>query len=106
MNVVYKYNLSSVEHLIPEGFTPVHAGVDPNGDVCVWAEVNPAAAPQAVRFFVVATGAPVIEGHWTHVATYIDDPFVWHVYYEIDPDLIQDVAEDMANLAAQVLRGE
>lgn len=61
------------------------AGKDPaSGDPAIWVEVPTPAEAVARAFVVVATGQK-IEGdggfpYDLHVGSYIDAPYVWHIY--------------------------
>lgn len=46
---------------------------------CLWVEVDPDNLTIPTKFTVVGTGDPVPEGYeW--VATFQDNPFIWHLY--------------------------
>lgn len=51
-----------------------------DGELFLWAEVDPA-APTSIRGFVVhGTGHPVLLEATDYLGTAFDGPFVWHVY--------------------------
>ena len=84
--VIYKFPI--LANLISKPMTQMplykvlHVGYDPGGRPCVWAEVVPSCTSAYDTFVrIVGTGEPVPEGA-DHIGTYIEGPFVWHVYME------------------------
>lgn len=62
---------------------PIHVGLDPSGQPCVWYESSPEHPHQSLR--VVGTGHLVPTG-WLHVGSFINPPlFVWHIYRRPTP---------------------
>jgi hypothetical protein len=64
---VWKYPLSIVdmnELKVPHGAQFLHVGVDPAGDLCLWARVNTSSPEIPARVYVVGTAYP----------------YVWHVF--------------------------
>ena len=58
----------------------VHVGPDPQGVPCVWVEHgHDSVHPTNLRLEIVGTGERVPRD-MTHVGTFIDGRFVWHVY--------------------------
>lgn len=54
-----------------------------DGDVHVWAAVDPAAPKVPAQFRLVATGSTV-DPSWCHLGTVLDRGYVWHVFAESD----------------------
>lgn len=93
MRVVYKYPLlSSGPTLLElEGGNPkvLFVGGDPNGEICLWAEVGVQTfsetsgkfGPAVTRVEVVfiGTGHEVPDGY-TYINSVNQGPFVWHFY--------------------------
>lgn len=71
----------SPEITMPAGAKIVHVAQQRVGDVVtLWAEVNPDARVRETRYFaIIGTGHPIPDGY-EHVGTWLDDPFVWHLY--------------------------
>lgn len=78
MRTVYKYALSE-SHKIPHSAKLVHAGRDPEGELCAWFEVDTNNNCETIAFQVIGTGHEVPAGA-RHVLSTIDGPFVWHFY--------------------------
>jgi hypothetical protein len=52
-----------------------------DGEVHVWAAVDPSTALQPVWFHLVGTGGEV-DPKWYHLGTVIDGIYVWHIFSE------------------------
>ena len=81
MITVYKYALprqAAFSIPLPEGWKPVLCEQQ-DGVVCLWAIVDTANPSFDVYFQRVPTGGVVPAG-CSHVASYQDPPFVWHLY--------------------------
>ena len=85
MNTIYKYEitegmvLSGAVKLHGEKATIRHFGLDPNGMLCVWAEVETTAKPVVHRLWIVGTGHQIPEGT-RHVMSCLDRGYVWHLF--------------------------
>ena len=79
MNVIYKYKLCGPTIRVPQGALILSAGLDPAGDICVWARVNPDEPKVSTNIHVVGTGQEVPEGA-VFVGTILHGPWVWHVF--------------------------
>ncbi len=69
----------------PGAYKILHAGPDPTGQVCVWAAVmpdRPQMADNFARVLVAGTGHDIGEPFRAehHIGSYVDGPFVWHVF--------------------------
>lgn len=84
MLTVYKYPLlfSSAPQLVkmPRDSSVVEVGLDAVRTVCIWAEVDTAAPIVTVPVRIFPTGAEVLGAGFTHIGTFFDGPYVWHVY--------------------------
>lgn len=70
-----------VKIAVPSGAKPMHVGLDPHKQPCVWCEVDTDAAPSELDVFIVGTGHPVEMGiRGAYFASFNQGPFVWHVY--------------------------
>lgn len=61
----------------------IHAGVDPNGQPCIWAEVDSSLSSIPVAIRLVGTGWDIGESldEFRHVGSFVAGGcFVWHVY--------------------------
>ena len=56
----------------------VHVGHDPAGQACIWVD-GPDDEARWRRFQLRGTGHQVGD-NWTHVGTFVEGPFTWHVY--------------------------
>ena len=56
-----------------------HFGRDPNGMLCVWAEVESTAKTVVHRLWIVGTGDQIPEGT-RHVMSCLDRRYVWHLF--------------------------
>ncbi len=86
MKTIYKYPLREKFHQdVPTTLRPLYVGLDPTGDPCLWVEVDIEVNPKGrLTTTIVGTGQPV-DSTKTYAGTYLDGPFVWHVYYEHRP---------------------
>lgn len=80
---------------IPAGARILSVDIDPSGNPCVWALVDPE-APRARRILmVVGTGWPLPdESHaWTFVGTFVqrDQGLVFHVFEAGEPAPEEDI---------------
>jgi len=81
---VYKYRFEPADHfdlLLPKGARVLKA--DKQQDTyCLWALVDPDARDQVRHFRWAGTGHDIEEPpeNLRHVHTFIDGPFVWHVF--------------------------
>lgn len=81
MKTIYKYPIQiDKEHeiLTVEGAEIIHIGLDPNGKPCIWCEVEIINKPEKWEIAVIGTGHTVPDGK--HVGSFVDAPFMWHVY--------------------------
>ena len=79
MRTVWKFplNFGMTEIEVGADARVVHVGLDPQDAPRVWVEHTHPGPRTTMRLSMVGTGYPV-EG--THVGTFFDGPFVWHVY--------------------------
>jgi hypothetical protein len=56
------------------------AGVD--GEICLWALVDPAEEKGTRYFWIYGTGHPISPGatHTNYLGTAVLEPYVWHVF--------------------------
>lgn len=79
---IYKYRFEISDDVrieLPAGAEVLHAEMQ-HGEPTLWVKVNPKAV-KIVRFFrVVGTGQLFDDDRLTHVATFQQPPFVWHMF--------------------------
>lgn len=83
MNTVWKFPIEIIAVqgvMMPPRAEIIHAGLDPAGDPCVWARVNPTTEKVERSICVTGTGGPIPEGENRHVGSFTHGPFVWHVW--------------------------
>lgn len=67
---------------VPDNPKVLHVGLDPEGTPCLWCQVLTTNERVKLPVSVVGTGHPVPQGR-AHRGSFIDGPFVWHVYTPI-----------------------
>lgn len=85
MKTVYKYRIrvTDVQTLkMPMGWKPLHVGIDPIGDFCLWALVDTEALELEQDIYVHGTGHPVGENE-EYIGSDVQGRFVWHVFRQI-----------------------
>jgi hypothetical protein len=71
---------------IPQGGSVLCADIDPIGDPCLWALVDPEKESEGRRFVVYGTGQEVANAHiLSHISTCKAGPFVWHIFEIMAP---------------------
>lgn len=66
--------------MLPPHNKVIHAGLDPSGTPCIWAEVDTSTPAAYLHpFFVRGTGHEVPENA-KHIGSFVDGGFVWHIY--------------------------
>ena len=83
--IIYKYQISRTSRsvMMPEKAVPVHAGIGPDGNCCIWAQVDPNAFLVKKKIRIVGTGEDYGE-EWLHAFTWVDSVFVWHLLLHKD----------------------
>lgn len=59
---------------------PIHAGLDPQGEPCIWAEVDTNDVQVSRLIILAATGGDLPSDDWKHLSTFNHGEFVWHAY--------------------------
>lgn len=83
MRTIYKYEIEILDIQAispPFGARFIHAGLDPQQQPCLWAEVETENCPEPIAVFVVGTGNPIPQKAVHHVGSFNQGPFVWHIY--------------------------
>ena len=90
MKTIWKFpiEIADVQEIMAPGGSTVsinYVGLDPTGTPCIWCEVEPAKPKSALKIYVVGTGHPIPEDGGRFVGTFVQPPFVWHVYADVLP---------------------
>lgn len=87
MKQVWKWSLREAQNasdqriVMPKGAKLLRVGIDPQGDECVWAEVDPNSDTVVDRRIIVAGTGQNIPPEAIYVGTINDGRyFMWHVY--------------------------
>lgn len=85
MKTVYKYRLPEGGLRVvsmPKGAKRLHLGLDPCGDLCLWAEVDTAAESEMWMVVAMGTGWPLDEVSDMEYWGTINDGccYMWHYY--------------------------
>jgi len=83
MTRIYKYPISITQNqeiLAPQGAQVIHAGLDPQGNPCVWAIVDPRNEDQPITILLYGTGWQMSEAPGRHIGTINHGPMMWHVF--------------------------
>jgi hypothetical protein len=85
MRSIFKYQLhvGGVTHQIPAASSVRYLGRDPSGEPCAWVELDPDNTTDRVtkEFTVFGTGHLIPDDAGEYVGTFVESPFVWHVYW-------------------------
>lgn len=65
---------------VPESARIIHGGLDPSGAVCVWIEQEQGHTPKIELRFVIQKSETPFVFNARHVATFVKDWFVGHIY--------------------------
>lgn len=93
MLTVYKYavapSLETIDLDIPGGGPIISAGIDPGGNVCVWAMVDTDEPEEKVRILCVGTGWPLDAimneeaNGLNFIGTVKEGIYMWHLFQEV-----------------------
>ena len=89
MRTIYKYPIKITDRQqieFPVDVKFLHAGLDPQGVPCVWAEIgtDETETHPIVILVVGGTGNTIPEGsrnEYQHLGSFVQGPYMWHVYY-------------------------
>ena len=83
-NTIWKFPLKAEETQaieMPVGARILSAGMDPQGTLCVWAEVEPFKDLTEFRkVWVIGTGHTLGPDNPRFLGSVLMGPFIWHVY--------------------------
>lgn len=83
MKTIFKYSLALIDEQevqMPGSPELFKVGLDPAGELCVWALVDPKQPQRLQKFFVVGTGYPVPRDAHNWIGRVNQGAFVWHVF--------------------------
>lgn len=83
MHTVWKFPIQILDVqdvMMPPHAEIIHAGLDPQGQPCVWARVKPTDVKVERGVYLTGTGTPIPDGDNRHVGSFTHGPFVWHVW--------------------------
>ena len=83
MKRIFKYPIqiiSEQEIEMPQGAEVIHAGLDPQGLMCIWAIVDPRNEAEPVSILVYGTGESMPFDPAKHISSFQDGQFMWHVF--------------------------
>ena len=78
---------------MPEGAQIIHVGQQREGNITLWAIVNPDAPMLRITFQIVGTGNPMPYPLGGYIGTVHSDPFVWHVFHLLAMEIISEKVE-------------
>lgn len=85
MKTIYKYPIKIQdfqEVRVLKGGVPIHAGLDPQAQLCVWCEVDASKeATEPLHIFVIGTGHSIPDRARIHLGSFVQGLFVWHIYH-------------------------
>lgn len=91
MRTIHKFDVAiggEVTHWLPADAKVVHAAMQ-KGIPCIWVELEAYNRRRAYRKFrVFGTGEAIPTGV-SHVGTFFDGPFVWHVYEQREEAVVE-----------------
>lgn len=86
MKTIYKEPLTITDKqtfVCPGKFLAVtHVGLDPQGVPCIWFALERGYPDTKITVYVVGTGHPLPDGNCMHVGSFVQSPFVWHIFIE------------------------
>jgi hypothetical protein len=82
MRTIFKYPLEITDKqtIRMKCVSILHVGLDPSKRPCLWAEVETDAIESGVDIYVVGTGNPLPDLAEYHIGSFVQGPFVRHVY--------------------------
>ncbi len=89
--VIYKYEIPLKDETVltlPHIHWPLSVGLDAEGHLCMWAEVETDQSPSDLAYRkvkVVGTGHAGVpdDTEYYFLGTVLQTPYVWHIYLEI-----------------------
>lgn len=82
LRTIWKFPLNDSDRQtisLPLDYRIMSAGLDPDGDLCIWAAVDPDAKRIDVEICIVGTGR-AMPRLGDFIGTVLCDRFVWHIF--------------------------
>lgn len=77
----YPLEIKPVQTLeIPAFAKIIHAGLDPQGVPCIWAQVHRNESKEYRQVCITPTGGDVLSGFDEHLGSFVQGEFMWHVF--------------------------
>jgi len=84
MQTIYKYpfGITDIQTVdLPINHKILHVGLDPQGTPCLWAIVDSEQTQTNPKvLFVVGTGHPMPTVPVSHLGSFAQGPFMWHIF--------------------------
>lgn len=83
MHTIYKYPLKVTDTQgveVPNDAYPIHVGLDPVGDLCIWCRVDPNRIRRKMTVRIFGTGHPIDDTTLVFVGTVKMTNFMWHIF--------------------------
>ncbi len=82
MRAIWKFKLLMIDHQIISGLglTPMSAGLDPQGDLCLWGSVDDEGSPVKIEIAIRGTGRGMPPARFKFLETVKDGSFMWHIF--------------------------
>ncbi len=83
MRTVWKFpiEITDVQEIeIPKGAKIIFVGAQRGFYPCIWAEVDSDNKKEKIPIYVVGTGNPIPKKAVTHIGSFFQESFVWHIY--------------------------
>lgn len=102
METVWKFKINPSLEIqtieMPAWSHVLYFGEDPNGELCIWAQVDPVLACEPRTFYCMGTGWDMPEDcAWNWVGTARQGPYMWHLFEVMRYDETPDWAIEIIN---------
>ena len=102
METVWKFKINPSSEIqtieMPVWSHILYFGEDPNGELCIWAQVNPVLEYESRSFYCIGTGWDMSEDYmWNWVGTARQGSYMWHLFEVTRYDETPDWAIDIIN---------
>lgn len=78
-HAIHKFFIDDIVRM-PQGAELLSVGLDPQGRQCVWAKVDQQAPMVSRRIRIYGTGHECNMPTSKFIGTFVEGPFVWHVF--------------------------
>ena len=83
MTKIFKYPIKiqqKQEISVPIGVVPIHVGLDPTGEPCIWCVVEIGRPTIDMSIIIIGTGHEMPSEIKVHIGSFVQGPYVWHVF--------------------------